>query len=587
VPGRKELSTDDNHRVVSALRDMARASMADDRETIVAELIRISVDVTSSDRGGLYLLDESRSHLSLVATWPPDDALGRAIPSIDVETTHTGHQMRSGITGAFSVAEASAPPAVIDAGVKHWATVPLEVRGRLVGALNIARNRDERFAVRELRVADMLAEVLVIHVENARLDNDVKRQLDETHILLDVGRALSVSLDLDGILDTAVQTLTRIVNASTAFVMLLDDGGGFLRGVATSNPKLNDFIKNLRIDMATTSLLSRAIAERRPIPIDDVTTVSGGRRDVADLLKEKSVLAAPLLARDNPIGVVVIDDTRNPRKWTPQEIKLTELVAHQVAAAIANARLFAEARIRSEQLARAHQQMVERERLAALGQFAATLAHEIRNPLCVLTNSVGALTKRKSPDGEEASLLAMMDEETRRLDRLVRELLEFARPRAPTLEVCSLPAVVDGAIEAASAELVPLPISVVVDIASDLPEVQLDPFMIRQALSNLVLNAGQAAGPNGAIVVRARVNEQGKLRVDVIDDGQGISPEHAKRIFEPFFTTKPTGTGLGLVIVKSIVDSHNGELHVSEGLSGRGTTVSVVLPIGKDSRVAL
>jgi signal transduction histidine kinase len=557
-------------------------------ERTVGELIRICVEVTQSDRGALYLLDENRAQLSLVGTWPRDDVLGRAIPSIEVRSTHTGNQMLARNTGCFSVAETKAPPAVIAAGVKYWATVPLQMRGRLLGAMNVARNSDSRFTARELRLADMLAEVLVIHVENARLHVEAKRQLDETHMLLDVGRALSASLELDGILDSAVDTLTRMVNASTAYVLLLEEGDAFLRGVATSNAKLRDWVRTVRVGMETPSVIARAVRERKPIAVDDVATATEVRRDLTEYLGQKSLLATPLLTRDRPIGVVLIDDTRTARRWAPQEVKLAELVAHQLAAAIANARLFAEVKRRSEELARTHQQMVERERLAALGQFAATLAHEIRNPLGVLFNSVGTLAKRASPNGEEASLLAIMGEETRRLDRLVRELLEFARPRAPALEVCSLAPVIQRAIEAAVAELVPSPKSVVVDIASDIPDVQIDPFMIRQAIFNLVLNAGQAAGPNGSILVRAGPDEHGNVQIDVSDDGPGVSPEHAERIFEPFFTTKPTGTGLGLVIVKSIVDSHNGVLQVSVGLSGSGTNVAVALPIrGSASRAKL
>lgn len=580
------LLQDEASLVLAALRDMARASTSLAREGTIGELIRIYVEVSRSDRGALYRLDESRALLVLVGTWPCDDPLKNAIPSIDVRTSNTGHQMLAGGAGAFSVASTKAPPALIAAGVQHWATVPLLMRGRIVGAINIARNRDERFTARELHVADMLAEVLVTHVENTRLHEDVQRQLDETHMLLDVGRALSASLDLDGILETAVETLTRMVNASTAFVLLLEEGDAYLRGAASSNPSLREFVSTVRVGMDTTSLIARAVTERKPIFIEDVETTTEVRRDLTAHLGQKSLLAAPLLTRDRPIGVVLIDDTRNARSWTAQEIGLTELVAHQVAAAVANARLYAEVKRRNEQLAHAHQQMVERERLAALGQFAATLAHEIRNPLGVLFNSVSTLAKRTSAGSDEETVLGIIEEETRRLDRLVRELLEFARPRAPALQMCLLTPVIKGAVQAACVELVPPPTTVVIEIA-DMPSVQIDPFMIRQALFNLVLNGGQAAGPSGTVVVRAGMEGDERFFIEVTDDGPGISPAHTERIFEPFFTTKPMGTGLGLVIVKSIVDSHNGDLRVRTAASGHGTTVAVSLPIDASVAAAL
>src|SRR4029078_11254471 len=135
--------------------------------------------------------------------------------------------------------------------------------------------------------------------------------------------------------------------------------------------------------------------------------------------------------------------------WTSAQIQRAEVVAHQIAIAVAHARLFAEVKRSYEELARTQEELVKRERLAALGQFAATLAHEVRNPLGVLFNSISTLGKTPASGETPRTLLGIMTEETRRLDRLVHELLDFARPATATLESASLHAIVEDAVAAA------------------------------------------------------------------------------------------------------------------------------------------
>jgi signal transduction histidine kinase len=178
-------------------------------------------------------------------------------------------------------------------------------------------------------------------------------------------------------------------------------------------------------------------------------------------------------------------------------------------------------------------------------------------------------------------LLAIMREEAGRLEQLVRELLDFARPLVPALEPEPLDSVLVGAVDAASRAIGASAPAITVEIVPDLPKVRIDASMIHRAVVNLVVNACQAAGPGGRITVRAWVDRRAArrfARIDVTDSGPGIPPELRSRIFEPFFTTKATGTGLGLAVVKSIVESHGGEIEVVSAV-GEATTLSLLLPI--------
>jgi signal transduction histidine kinase len=233
-------------------------------------------------------------------------------------------------------------------------------------------------------------------------------------------------------------------------------------------------------------------------------------------------------------------------------------------------------------LARAQKDLVERERLAALGELAAVVAHEVRNPLCVLFNSIGGLReflRTGAPDDKLADAEAfatMADEEANHLNRIVSDLLEFARPHPPDLRPASILPV----LEAVAATTAPDG-RVCVELAAGLPGVHIDARFIQQAILNLVLNGLQAIAKDGTVTVRALVEESAVtgrrlVRIDVIDDGLGIPADVRASIFEPFFTTKASGTGLGLAVVKRIVDSHGGTLAVESG--ERGTTFTLRLP---------
>ncbi len=233
-------------------------------------------------------------------------------------------------------------------------------------------------------------------------------------------------------------------------------------------------------------------------------------------------------------------------------------------------------------LARAQLALIERERLAAIGELSAVVAHEVRNPLAVMFNCIGTLQKHRTAPEETAALIAILAEEAHRLNELVSELLDFARPGDVLLEDQSLEDIVRAAIAAARSAEPTLQSGVVqldLEIASPLPQLMLDGRLVRRAVINLVCNAAQSMPRGGKIWVRVAPDSlEGRpaARIEVIDDGPGIPPENQSRILEPFFTTRASGTGLGLSIVKRVAEAHHGLLSVRS--DGRGTTFVIILP---------
>ncbi|MCY1018444.1 MASE1 domain-containing protein [Pyxidicoccus sp. MSG2] len=231
-------------------------------------------------------------------------------------------------------------------------------------------------------------------------------------------------------------------------------------------------------------------------------------------------------------------------------------------------------------LATTQAELVRSERMAALGELSATVAHEVRNPLGAISNAVAAL-RRLAPDmvGPAGTMLDVMDEEVQRLDLIVNDLLDFARPMKPRLQPQPLPPVVEGALSA-SLRSGPAHITVSHTLDESLPPVAVDPQLLHVALTNLFTNAMQAMPGGGTLTTKLEPDTHAgapHARLTISDTGHGMAPEVRARIFEPFFTTRASGTGLGLAIVRRIVDSHHGEVSVHSTV-GQGTTFTVWLP---------
>jgi signal transduction histidine kinase len=231
----------------------------------------------------------------------------------------------------------------------------------------------------------------------------------------------------------------------------------------------------------------------------------------------------------------------------------------------------------TRRLERAQVELVARERLAALGEMSAIVAHEVRNPLAVMFNALASLRRElgKSPPGSAPALLGILQEEAERLRRLVDDFLDFARPIALRPAIVDAAQLVRSAIEIARAGT-PSEHRVVEAIAPDLGRIHCDDQLVRHAIANLVANALQIEGPAGAIEVRARATE-GRLTVAIIDGGPGVSVEAQERLFSPFFTTRARGTGLGLTVVRRIALAHGGSVHF-EPTPGGGATFVFELP---------
>ncbi len=276
---------------------------------------------------------------------------------------------------------------------------------------------------------------------------------------------------------------------------------------------------------------------------------------------------------------------------TPEESLGLCQTASLTAAAIKKIQLHESLEARSEELSlalwknqQANLELIQSERLAAVGQLAAGAAHEINNPLAII-NARAQLLQLKEKDEKKQKELKQITDQIDRISGILTNLMDFARPAPPKLTLVDLPGLLNKVLDLVANNLTNSHIDIVRDFPKDLPPIKADPNQLEQVFINLIINAQHAMDDQGGtITVRIRTSKKERtVSVDVVDQGEGIPKENLSRIFDPFFTTKEEGkgTGLGLSTSLGIVDNHFGHIDIQSEV-GKGTTFTVELPINLD-----
>jgi len=234
------------------------------------------------------------------------------------------------------------------------------------------------------------------------------------------------------------------------------------------------------------------------------------------------------------------------------------------------------------ELKESQEQLIQTEKLTSLGQLAASVAHEVNNPIAGVLVYTQLLTKKLTDNTltKETALdyLSRMESELTRSGRIIRNLLDFARQTGPSLRLVNLNDVVEKAFSLVAHAAEMQQVEVIQDLSCSLPEVMADPDQIQQVCTNLMLNAIQAMPEGGALTLRTLADNEGQVRVEVKDTGIGISQENMKKLFTPFFSTKKEikGVGLGLAVSNGIIQRHQGRIEV-DSEEGEGSTFTIYL----------
>jgi signal transduction histidine kinase len=232
---------------------------------------------------------------------------------------------------------------------------------------------------------------------------------------------------------------------------------------------------------------------------------------------------------------------------------------------------------RADERLKLEEKLHQAEHLSAIGEMTAGVSHEIRNPLGIIKSSAQLLKKKMARLDADSHIPDIIVEESIRLDNIITDFLDFAKPKRPDLHPCRIEALIEKNIAYLFPQIEDNNYHIIKEISDHLPEIPADSAMMYQAFLNILINAFQSMKPNGWLTIHVTF-DSGNIRINFIDDGDGIPEAVLKKIWTPFFTTKDTGTGLGLGIVKNMIEAHNGTITITN-MEPKGANVEITLPV--------
>ncbi|MFO0732737.1 MAG: ATP-binding protein [Nitrospiraceae bacterium] len=418
-------------------------------------------------------------------------------------------------------------------------------------------------------------------VERAIGQTLFRERYDAYDTLVQFSKSLVSILELKSLTKEIVQTLARVMNIRTASVYVLDKEQGIYALAASYGFNSRDrLVSSIKMDGELPKALIRTDTALVREEIEYEKVDEEYLRLLDRLQSLESEVCIPLVSKERLVGFCNLGRRTNQGMYSSEELSLLKTLAQHAAIAIDNALLY-------EDLRRSQLLMRRTDRLRSLETMAGGFAHEIRNPLTSIKTFVQLAPDRRDDVEFMEQFSQVVCEDVERIERLVHEILDYARYMTPKLTQENLNDVVASCLYFIEVKASSKAITIQKDLAPDLSYVRLDRQQIKQVLLNLFINAMEAMGDQGGrLTVKTRklmkqVNEPW-VQIEVEDSGPGISPRDLEHIFDPFYTTKHEsgereGTGLGLTIAHQIIQEHGGYIEVSSEI-GHGTTFMVNLP---------
>jgi len=404
----------------------------------------------------------------------------------------------------------------------------------------------------------------------------LRQRNQELAILTEVSRTIISSLDLEEVLTAAVEGVRRILPVAAGVLVLMDEETGdmtFRKLVAGNHPLMG---RPLPMDR---SIIRHVVATGEPYLTNDVSLDPLFSPQIDGWGPQtRAVLCVPLLVREQVIGALELAD-KIGGPFTETDRDLLQTLAGSVAVAVENAQLYAEVNDYARALEHSQAQLIQAEKMAAIGRLAASIAHEINNPLQAIHNTIHLAMTDRLPPEKRGEYLGMAQKEVERLIEIVQRMLEFYRPSKGGIVQTDVNRLLRDALAIADKRLQHGRVRVLARFADGLPPILGVPDQLTQVFLNIIINAVEAMPEGGDLRVGTLLTDDRRwVLVAFQDSGPGLTAEQIAHIFEPFYTTKPSGTGLGLAISYGIVERHGGTIEVSSQ-PGQGATFVVRLPV--------
>jgi len=547
-----------------------------DAQEALQLILREAVRLMRASSGSVVLVNPTSRFLEIQAALglPPDLADFKLPIGVGI----TGWVARTGKPARVGDVTRDPRYVAVRPGVCSELAVPLLLNNEVRGVLNVDSERADAFTADDQSLLEELALQAARVIQNTWLYEQLRLKARLFESLASVSQTINSTLNLADALSVITREACQLMDAKMASLLLLDEQREWL-DLRASHGAGAAYLNKSRLNLAE-SLVGNVVRRCRPIQDENVQT-SGRYHNVAMARQEGLValLSVPLVFGGQALGVLNVYRGA-PHIFPNEEVRILTALAELSGIAIEKARLY-------ERIVDVEEQLRQNERLSALGLLAAEVAHEIRNPLTVMKMLFHSLDLKFPPGDPRTQDNKIMGEKMDHLNRVVEQVLDFARSTEPRLAPVNVNQLLDDLSLLTRHKLRQQRVEVVRELAPELPAVLGDATQLEQAFLNLTLNAVEAMPEGGRLTITTRALRQPRtrkepthVRIEFTDTGAGMTEEQQQRAFSSLLaTTKAKGTGLGLAIVARVIETHRGEVKVKSEL-GKGTAFTITLPVG-------
>ena len=629
----------ENKRSLEIFQDITRiANSTLDLDETLEKIIAVIQNNLPIDACAIYIADDTNKFFDLKA------ALG--LPRDTSQSIQLG--IGKGVTGwvaehnkTLALSDAHNDPRFIyfpeieEEKFKSMLSVPIMVEKNCIGVINIHNEQQREYTDLEILIMETIASQVSGCIRNAMLFSNSQMLLKEQTILYDISLAVQTSTKLEHGLWIILSGITmgEAGGFNRAMVFIINENTNTLRGFMGLGPDssedafriwtqwgrkkknmlqwvvnevdkgeyknsaFNKFVQSMNFPIkAGENILVETVLQRTSFNVTDAQKHPLVNDEFIQALQTNAFATVPLIAHKEVLGVILVDNRYNDKPISDEQLRLLTRFATHAGWVIENSRLFTKLLETNRELLSTREQLVQSEKLAALGEISAEVTHEIKNPLVSIGGFARRLENRtkilssKYENEEELKNIAeyskIIRTEVDRLEKLLANILFYSKAGILERAPCDVNELMEEAIFLFKSGFYMKDIAVHLHLGKDIPPLNLDKIKVKQVLINLLYNAMESMPSGGSLTVATYpenyVGGQKVITLSIEDSGGGIPQDIYENIFNPFFTTKSTGTGLGLSISRKIIEMHGGTIRIKNNI-GCGVAVYIHLPLQNSS----
>ncbi|HOV89287.1 MAG TPA: ATP-binding protein [Syntrophorhabdaceae bacterium] len=454
---------------------------------------------------------------------------------------------------------------------RAFAFVPLSDDSYMYGVIAAISASLENLSDREKVLLSIIAREIGGLIRTDELIISSKKRISELVALSELGKLLTSNKEPELILKNMVFIIAKVLNASLVTIKL-NNFKSRINEQRFSYGQVENGMDDLLFELE-----AKAIKSNRPAEL------SGQEDETKRLFSQYFLCSCPIIVKSKSIGALTISVAKTEQGFD-QNYNLSYLIntlAGYISSGLDNIMLNTKLKEAFKELNEAQKRIIEQEKLKSLGEMAANVAHEIKNPLVIIGGFAKRLAKKLSLSKTENKYAEIIVSEVARLEKILNEVLDYVKESPASHDLCNINQCIEEILYLFLSDSSWEKVRIIKDFDYELPDIVCDIHQMKQVFINILVNSYEAMNGEGDITIRTRkvmLNDRPQIMISITDTGGGIDPMAIENIFNPFFTTKEKGTGLGLAISNKIVKNNRGRIEI-ENIAGKGVTFFIYLPL--------